>query len=211
VTGPAAALLGVALLFSALDWVAVARRVSLLEYVCKPAAAAAFLATALALDPASDAARVWCCIALVFCIAGDVFLMLPRDAFLPGLAAFAIAQACFTVNFFLQDPTPLRLLIAVVLVVPGAALLTRRVAGAVAAGPEPSMAGAVVVYGVVISSMVLGAVAGGTAVGIAGALLFITSDSLIAEDRFITPRGWRPIAIIVTYHLALTGIVLGLL
>jgi uncharacterized membrane protein YhhN len=73
------------------------------------------------------------------------------------------------------------------------------------------MVPAVVVYGVVISSMVFGAVAGGTAIGITGALLFISSDSLIAEDRFIAPRAWHPIAIIVTYHLALTGIVLGLL
>src|SRR3954464_15203114 len=94
-------------MLSVLDWVAVARRVKPLEYVCKPAAAAAFLATALALDPASSASRTWCCVALAFCIAGDVFLMLPRDAFLPGLAAFAVAQLCFAVNFALQDPTPL--------------------------------------------------------------------------------------------------------
>src|SRR5262245_55138654 len=74
VTGPAAALLGVALVLSVLDWAAVARRIRRLEYACKPAAAAAFLATALALDPASDASRTWCCVALGCCIVGDVFL-----------------------------------------------------------------------------------------------------------------------------------------
>lgn len=209
-TGGAAALLGVALVLSALDWVAVARRIRPLEYVCKPAAAAAFLATALALHPASDASRSWCCVALGFCIVGDVFLMLPRDAFLPGLAAFAVAQTSFTVSFALQSPTRLRLVIALVLVVPGAAILTRRFVRAVAGGPDGSMVPAVVVYGTVISAMVVSAVAGGTAVGVAGALLFITSDSLIAEHRFASPREWQPFAIIVTYHLALTGIVLGL-
>ncbi len=47
-------LLGVALVLAALDWVAVALRILALEYVCKPAAALAFLATAIALDPASE-------------------------------------------------------------------------------------------------------------------------------------------------------------
>lgn len=211
-TGPAAVLLGVALLLSALDWVAVARRIRTLEYTCKPAAAAAFLATALAVDPASDASRTWCCVALGLCVVGDVFLMLPRDAFLSGLAAFAVAQTCFAVSFALQEPTPLRLAIALVLVVPGAVILARRFVGAVAcAGGNASLVTAIVCYVVVISAMVVSAVAGGTAVGIAGALTFLASDSLIAEHRFVSPRGWQPLAIIVTYHLALTGLVLGLL
>ena len=131
-TGPAAALLGVALALAALDWVAVARRIRPLEYVCKPATAAAFLATALALDPASDASRTWCCVALGLCIVGDVFLMLPRDAFLPGLAAFAVAQTCLAVSFALQEPTPLRLAIALIVVVPGSVILTQRFVGALA-------------------------------------------------------------------------------
>ncbi|MET1002411.1 MAG: lysoplasmalogenase, partial [Acidimicrobiia bacterium] len=211
VTGPAAALFGVALACSALDWVAVARRIRPLEYVCKPAAAAAFLATALALDPASDASRSWCCVALACCIVGDVFLMLPRDAFVPGLAAFAAAQSCFAVSFAFQEPTALRLVIALVLVVPGTVVLTRRFVGALARGGDQSMAPAIVFYAVVISAMAVGAVAGGTAVGIAGALLFLMSDSLIAEHRFGLAREWQPLTIIVTYHLALTGLVLGLL
>jgi uncharacterized membrane protein YhhN len=211
VTGPAAALLGVALVLSVLDWVAVARRIQPLEYVCKPAAAVAFLATALALDPASDASRTWCCVALGLCVVGDVLLMLPRDAFLAGLAAFAVAQTCFAVSFTLQEPTPRRLAIAIVLAVPGAVILTRRFVGACARGGNRSMVPPVLLYVVVISAMVVSALAGGTAVGIVGALLFLASDSLIAEHRFVSPRGWQPLAIIITYHLALTGLVLGLL
>jgi len=210
-------LLGAALVLAALDWVAVARRIAPLEYVCKPAAALAFLATALALDPASSASRTWCCVALGFCVIGDVFLMLPRDAFLPGLAAFAVAQTCFAVSFALQDPTALRLVIAVVLVVPGAVILARRFVGAVARGGNGSgngpgdgvMVPALVLYIAVISAMVVSALGGGTVVGVAGALLFLTSDSLIAEQRFVAPRSWQPLAIIVTYHLALAGLVLG--
>jgi uncharacterized membrane protein YhhN len=200
-----------ALVFSALDWVAVERHVHRLEYVFKPAATTAFLATALALDPASGASRTWCCIALGFCIVGDVFLMLQRDAFLQGLAAFAAAQVCFTVTFALQEPTPLRLAIGLGLVVPGAVILTQRFTGALARGVDRPLVGAVTGYAVVISAMAVSAIAGGTPVGIVGALLFITSDSLIAEHRFVSARGWLPLAIMVTYDLALTGLVLGLL
>jgi len=37
------------------------------------------------------------------------------------------------------------------------------------------------------------------------------SDALIAETRFVKARPWQPVGIMVTYHLALTGLVLGLL
>ena len=63
----------------------------------------------------------------------------------------------------------------------------------------------------VIASMTVSAIAGGTGFGIAGAVLFLTSDSLIAEHRFVAARPWQPVAIMVTYHLALAGLVLGLL
>jgi alkenylglycerophosphocholine/alkenylglycerophosphoethanolamine hydrolase len=213
VTGTAAVLLGVALLVAVVDWVAVARSIAPLEYVCKPAAALAFLATALALDPSSSGSRTWCCVALGFCVIGDVFLMLPRDAFLPGLAAFAVAQTCFAVSFTLQDPTPLRFVVAIALVVPGAVILARRFVSAATRGDDGSgdgpMVPALLLYITVISAMVVSALAGGTVVGIAGALLFLTSDSLIAEHRFVAPRRWQAVAIIVTYHLALAGLVLG--
>ena len=204
-------LLGLALLFSALDWVAVARRLSALEYGCKPAAALAFLATAIALDPASGAARTWCCLALAFCVLGDVFLMLPTDAFVLGLAAFAAAQISFTVNFAVQDPTMTRLVIGLVVVLPVVLMLARRYLGALKAGEETAMILPVMLYMAVIAAMVVSAIAGGTAFGIVGAVLFLTSDSLIAEHRFVSPRTWQPVAVIITYHLALTGLVLGLL
>lgn len=208
-TGAAAAFLAVALVLSALDWLAIARDHKPLEYVCKPVATVAFLATALALDPASDASRLWCCVALVCCLAGDVFLMLPRDAFLPGVGSFTIAQLCLVVSFWLQDPTAIRLVVGVVLVVPPAALIARRIFAALRRGGMGALAPAVGTYIVVITAMVVSAVTGGTAWGIAGAVLFLTSDSLIAEERFVAVRSWQSVTIMVTYHLALAGLVLG--
>jgi uncharacterized membrane protein YhhN len=205
------ALLGLALLLSVLDWVAVSRRFGPLQYVCKPAAALAFLATTVALNPASSTARAWCCVALAFCVLGDVFLMLPRDAFVSGLAAFAAAQVSFTVSFAFQDPTITRLVIGLVVVLPCVLLLARRYLGALHRADEAAMVLPVLLYMTVIAAMVVSAIAGGTALGIIGALLFLTSDSLIAEHRFVSPRSWQPLTIIVTYHLALTALVLGLL
>ena len=208
--GPAWVLTGVAFALAALDWVAVAQGRRWLEYTCKPGAALAFLATAAVLDPASNSARVWFCAALAACLAGDVLLMLPRDAFVAGLAAFVVAQVCFTVGFAHEDPPPARLVVAVVLVALAVGPLAWRFVHALRARGMTSMIAPVAVYIAVIAAMVVSAIAGGNGWGIAGAVLFFVSDSLIAENRFVAPRPWAPIAIIVTYHLALGGLVASL-
>src|SRR4051812_11194553 len=81
-----------AAVFAVGDWVAAARKRRALEYVCKPATLAALLVAASALDPAAgaDSRRSWFVVALVFCLAGDVLLMLPQDLFVAGLAAFLV-------------------------------------------------------------------------------------------------------------------------
>lgn len=203
-------LLVLALTVSALDWVAVAFRLRPMEYVCKPTAAVIFLMTALTLDPADEVARAVLVVALVFCVAGDVFLMLPRDAFLPGLGSFAVAQILFTVSFALREPTLTGAIVGVVAVVVGATVLARRFIGALRRSGSGSMVPAILVYVTVISAMVVSAVAGGSPVAIAGAVLFMISDSLIAEERFVSSRRWQRLVIIVTYHMALAGLVLGL-
>lgn len=208
--GVASVALAVALVLAASDWLAVWRRVRSVEYVCKPAAAAAFMIAALTVDPTNDGARLWMVAALFFCIAGDVFLMLPRDAFLAGLGSFAVAQILFTVSFGSREPTALRLGIGAVVVAIAAAILARRFVAALRRSGGASMIPAILVYVAVISAMVISAIAGGTAMGVAGAVLFMASDSLIAEERFVRSRSWQRLTIIVTYHLALAGLVLGL-
>ena len=64
---------------------------------------------------------------------------------------------------------------------------------------------------VVISAMAVGAIGGGNEVAIAGALIFMASDSLIAETRFVKERAWHSVGIMVTYHLALAGLALSIL
>ena len=63
----------------------------------------------------------------------------------------------------------------------------------------------------VISVMVTCALATGNVLAAVGASLFFASDALIAWNRFVRPRAWVPVAIMVTYHLAQAGFVLSLL
>ena len=62
-----------------------------------------------------------------------------------------------------------------------------------------------------VSFIAAPAIGGANGWGIAGAALFLVSDSLIAETRFVRERRGVPIAIMVTYHLALVGLVLSLI
>lgn len=209
-TTSAVVLLAVALVLSAIDWLAVATGRMALEYACKPAATVAFLGTALALDPTSGTERAWFVAALAACLVGDVLLMLPRDAFLGGLAAFVVAQICFTIGFATLGAAGTRLGIGAAVVALVAVPLAVRFVRAMRAHGQAALIAPVIGYVIVIGVMVTVAIAVGNAWAIAGAVLFLGSDALIAETRFVAPRPWGPVAVMVTYHLALAGLVLSL-
>ncbi len=197
--------------FSVVDWWAVARDSKIVEYICKPAATIAFLMTVAIADVAHDAPWGWRLAAFAFCLAGDVFLMLPKDAFIPGLASFAIAQILFTISFVTGETTASRVVIGIVLLIPVALLLARRFVTAIKTSGHAELVAPICVYMVVISAMAVGAIGSGNAVAIAGAVIFMASDSLIAETRFVKERAWHSVGIMVTYHVALAGLALSLL
>jgi uncharacterized membrane protein YhhN len=189
------------------NWVSVLRESRTGIYVCKPLTLVMMIASALALDPRSSSARVWFVIALVLSLAGDVFLMLPTDAFVAGLASFLLAHIAYVVG--LNQASDGHWLLAIPVVLVAAVLGTRLVRG-LRAGGHSELVGPVVAYVLTILVMVSSAVASGNAVGAVGAVLFMTSDALIGEDRFVHPRSWQPVAIMVTYHLAQALLVVSL-
>jgi alkylglycerol monooxygenase len=203
-------LLVAALTLSVIDWVAVAQGRRVLELICKPSAVATYLAAAIALSPSSSVSRTWFCVALVFCVFGDVFLMGPAGAFIAGLASFAIAQFCFSVGFLHQHPTEIRFFIGITISMLLAVPLAARIVRALRSSNDGALVAPVAMYIVLIFAMATSAIAAGTVFGIAGAALFLVSDSLLAESRFVVARLWEPVAVIVTYHLALAGFVLSL-
>ena len=79
-------LLAIAMVVAVADWLAVSRHMRSLEYVLKPLTMVMLVGVALALTPTSDLARVAIIVGLVLSMAGDIFLMLPTDLFVPGLA-----------------------------------------------------------------------------------------------------------------------------
>jgi uncharacterized membrane protein YhhN len=206
-TSAAGALLAVAAVFAVGNWIAVAAGRKPLEYLCKPATLVFLIAVALTLDPTHADIRTWFVIALVLSLAGDIFLMLPGDLFVFGLGAFLVGHLAYTVGLNLH--TDGDWLFAIPVVIIAAALATRLLRGIKRSGEE-ALLGPVVAYVVVIGAMVISAVASGNALAAVGALLFMGSDALIGETRFVRPHRGAGVAIMVTYHLGQAGLVLSL-
>jgi uncharacterized membrane protein YhhN len=210
-------LLALFLAVAVLDWVAVHQGSKALEYLAKPGCMVFLIAAALALDPADGAARALLVAALVLSTLGDVFLMLPGrqpgtsgpNLFVAGLGSFLLAHLAYVLGFGFEGGSLGGVLVGLVPVVVLVAVVGRRVRAAVVASPEPELATPVSAYIAVISLMVLAAFGTLDGRAMVGAALFAASDSLIAWERFVKPRPWGPVTIIVTYHLAQALLVLS--
>ena len=205
-TTAAAFLLGMAAVFAVADWVAVWRTRKALEYAAKPLALVALIGVALTLVPESEGRRTWFVVALVLSLAGDVFLVVPRNLFVAGLASFLLGHLAYVAGFGLGEAWPWILGVLVV----STAIATPVVRALVRDGHR-ELLGPVVAYLAVISLMVACAIGDGDGRAVVGAVLFLLSDSLIAWNRFVRPLAWAPVTIMVTYHVAQTGLVLSLL
>jgi uncharacterized membrane protein YhhN len=203
-------LLGLAGLLAVGNWVAVATDRKPVEYVCKPGTLAALVGVALTLDPTHGDMRAWFVVALVLSLAGDVFLMLPSDRFVAGLTSFLLAHVAYVVGLTRHGGSARALLVAAVPVVIVTGALGARFLRAARAAGHRELIGPVVAYMGVIAAMVTCALASGVVLAGVGAVLFMTSDALIAETRFVGERKWAPLVIIVTYHLGQAGLTLSL-
>jgi len=145
--------------------------------------------------------------ALAFSLLGDIFLMLPGDLFVFGLGAFLVGHLAYTVGLNLHTDGNWLFGIPVVII---AALLATRLLRGIKRMGEAALLGPVIAYVVVIGAMVISAVASGNALAAIGALLFMGSDALIGETRFVHPHRGAGVAIMVTYHLGQAGLVLSL-
>ena len=203
-------LLAMALVAAVVDWVAVVDDDRKLEYLCKPLTVVLLILAALAIDPDSQNTRTWFVSALVFSLAGDVFLMLKeRDLFVPGLAAFLLAHLAYVGGFITGGVDALRLVLGVVLAGADVVAVGTRIVNA-AHEKAPELVVPVVAYMGVISAMLVFAVGSGNGAALLGALLFFASDAMIGWNRFVRELRWAPLAIMVTYHLAQAALVWSL-
>ncbi len=197
---------GAAAVFAVLNWIAVERKIQNLEYVAKPTTTALLVVAALSLDASDATQRAWFVAALVFCLAGDVFLMIPKDLFVPGLASFLVGHVLFIVGLIAHgvDIGPIEWLYVVVL-----GLLAQPVIAAVR-NDHPDLFVPVVAYIVVIGAMLVTALSQDSLLGQAGGAMFVLSDRILAHNRFIRPFAHGQLATMVTYHAALILLVLSL-
>ncbi|HEY9558905.1 MAG TPA: lysoplasmalogenase, partial [Acidimicrobiales bacterium] len=193
-------LLAMALAAAVVDWIAVHHSNKALEYVAKPLTMVLLIGATLALDPTDSAVRAWFIAALVLSLAGDVFLMLPKDLFVFGLGSFLLGHIAYVVGMHVDEISGGRFLVGLVIVVLALVVIGSRILRGVRAGSDPKLAGPVVAYMCVISAMVASAIGTGHITAIAGATSFYVSDALIAWNRFIDETPHARVAIMVTYH-----------
>ncbi len=210
VNGLATTLLVAAGLAAVTNWWAVGTGRRELEWIVKPLTMVLLIGVALALDPATPAVRIWFVVALLFSLAGDVFLMLERERFVLGLASFLVAHLAYIVGLAVSGLTLAAALVGVGAGVGGVMVVGRRIQRA-AARSDPRLASPVRVYMVVISAMLAAAIATTNLPAILGACFFYASDGILGWNRFVAPiRGGR-VMIMATYHLGQGLLVLALI
>jgi uncharacterized membrane protein YhhN len=203
------ALLAATLVVAVLDWWAVGTGRRTVEYVFKPLTMVVLVAATIALsDPTSEAARWWMVAALVFSLAGDVFLMLD-DLFVQGLASFLLGHIAYVVGLWNLGVDTTWFVLGIVLVVALVAVVGIRIVRA-AAHHDRRLAVPVAAYIGVISLMVASAIGTTIPAAIVGALLFYASDACIGWSRFVQPFPGARLWIMTTYHLGQIGLVLAL-
>ncbi len=220
----------IVLVLAVINWIAADKKWKIVEYVTKPATMLALLvwmgqATGL------GGGMLWFTLGAIFCLAGDVFLMIPRDLFIFGLLSFLLGHGFYILGLNDTPPMvnlaglllllilrkPLALLMILVLLVYVIWLYTKLAAGLKAKGKE-KLKIPILVYALVISLMVFSALMTFYRVGwptwpavlvSLGAILFYASDSMLAWDRFISPLPHARLRVMSTYHLGQIGILVG--
>jgi len=175
-----------------------------LFYICKPLTMLLIILIAFQFKQLVEPFYLYMVLlGLPFCLAGDIFLMLPDDRFVAGLVSFLVAHICYIVAFsrstaFISSPWALILL-----------LLYGAVMFRVLLPHLDKMRGPVFVYNLVIVMMVWRAwersaqVPGmATRLACVGAILFLISDSALALNRFVGKYKGAQALILGTYFAA---------
>lgn len=156
-------------------------------YLFKPLATLLILALVLSAAPLHSTQYRWAIAAgLLFSTAGDIFLMLPRDRFVAGLASFLIAHLCYLVAFTTDAAFGAGSVFWLPFFAAGGLVVML-----VWPGLRPALRGPVVAYVLVIAAMAGQAAGRWSVIGNEAALLaafgaglFVVSDAVLALDRF---------------------------
>lgn len=210
--------LWIGLVIAVIDWVAVAKQWKVVEYAAKPGVTLALLAWLWSAG-GLQGQLIWFFIGLAFSLAGDIFLVLPKEQLILGLAAFFVAQIAYLVGFNNTLP-PTNLASGAIVLLVG--ITAVRIYGAIEAGLEASgghsLKMPVLAYLAAISLMLISALltlvrsewsAGNAWLVSIGAILFFVSDAMLGWIKFVRPFRYGRVQVIISYHLGQALIVLG--
>ncbi len=210
-----------ALIFAAVEAIAVSKKIQQLEYIAKPAVMI-FLFLWLYTTTGLQENTLWFGFGILLSLAGDVLLMISLDRlFLPGLVAFLLAHVCYITGFRAEVmAVSVWSLILLAFIAVNVSRLLRRIVGEMRARGENQLVFPVILYGTVISIMLYAAMSTlsnqswtplGAILVSTGALLFVASDVILAWMKFVAPlkngRVWN----IALYHLGQIGLVAGVI
>lgn len=163
----------------------------------------------------------WFYLALGFSMAGDILLLYPVRAFILGLVAFLFAQVAYILGFNAILTPMIPSLFATVTV--GLLVLMVYLVFQAEVKKKPDlkkMRPAILLYAMMLSAMALSAVLNlfkpawnptAAFLTASGGILFLSSDLMLAYDRFVRQFRSSHILVMMTYHLAQVLLILGVL
>jgi len=208
----------IAVVIAVVDWIALAGQKKRIDYFAKPGVIIALLIW-LALNGNLRGNLIWFFIGLLFSLAGDVFLLLPKEQFIAGLVSFLLAHVAYIIGFNDSMP-PINLAsISLILIITITAFqIFRSISTGLERSNNLKMKVPFLIYSITISLMVLSACLtlvkedwdpGPALLVSCGAVLFFLSDTLLAWNRFVTPLPNAKLQVRATYHSGQLMIVLG--
>ena len=213
------------LVAAGIDWLAVAKGWKKTEYIAKPATMLLLFGW-LALAGGFGVTPLICFgLGLLCSLAGDIFLMLSYARFsdrffLPGLAAFLLAHVAYIIGLnipFGQASPGWAIGIGFILGLTAARLLQRIITGVRTKGLR-RMVAPVVAYGTIITLMLLSALltlyradwtTSTSGLVSLGAILFYTSDVILAWNKFVRPIRNGRVINMAAYHLGQIALIAG--
>jgi len=134
----------------------------------------------------------------------------PSALFTAGLACFLLGHLCYCAAMLRYGNEQLSLGFGLVLVLLALLAFGQRVLAGAQAQGGTALTVAVAAYITALGSTVVFGI-GTSSLWVAyGIVLFAFSDLVLASDRFVARRGWAPLTVAISYHLAQSLLLLGL-
>ena len=203
------------------DWIAIYRDHTTVNYFAKPATLLALIAWFTSLG-GWQLGLTWFGLALIFSLAGDILLMLPDRFFIYGLYAFLITHICYIIGFNPAQPVntlPTLLIGAGVLLISSVLFNVLRKA-ILLRQDQRKMETPLLIYCLALSMMLFSGLLtlaqstwtpGASGLAAAGGILFFGSDGLLAYNRFVKILPNARFYVRIGFHLGQIALIAGVL